>query len=211
MSASTPQQTQPRPPRPMWMFALFALAVIVALFNIVAFLYGLTLPSDWKVEESIEIDAPPDDVRAYVAFPRRWTEWSSWSEARDPTADFRYDGPESGEGASFSWSGEQLGVGTLTITEVTANGLEYRLEFQGETFSEDGKISFQPTDRGTRVVWNDGGEVSGTIGRFFRARLETSVAADFHASLARLKRLVESSHPAKAPLQSADGEGSGRK
>jgi len=209
MSASTPPQTEQRPPRPTWMLALFAVAVIVGLFNIGAFLYGLTLPSEWSVQETVEIAAPPSDVAVYVTSPRRWSEWSSWSKARDPTAEFKYDGPDSGKDSSFSWRGEQLGAGTLTITEASPNLVRYQLEFQGETFSENGKIAFERTDRGTQVVWSDGGEVSGTIGRFFRERLEASVATDFRASLHRLKELVETSPPPKPPSGSADGEGSG--
>ena len=193
----------------MWMLALFAVAVIVGMFNIGAFLYGLTLRSDWSVEESINIGAPIDDVAASLESPRRWSDWSSWSKAQDPTAEFKYEGPESGEGASVSWRGERLGVGTLTITEASKNLIRYQLAFQGETFSEHGKISVQPTDDGTHVVWSDGGEVSGTIGRLFRERMEASVAADFRASLARLKRLVESNRSSKAPSGSTDGEDSG--
>lgn len=193
----------------MWMFALFAIAAIVGLFNIGAFLYGLTLPDDWSVEESVVIDAPADEVAAYVKSPRRWSEWSSWSAAQDPTAEFQYDGPETGAGASFAWRGEQLGAGKLTITDASPTAVHYQLSFQGETFSENGKIAFQPIEHGTRVVWSDGGEVGGTIGRFFRERLEASVAADFQASLQRLKQLVESQVQTSAPSDSADGESSG--
>ncbi len=193
----------------MWMLALFAVAVIVGLFNIGVFLYGLTLPSEWSVEESVEIAAAPEEIIPYLASPRRWSEWSSWSNTQDPTAEFKYDGPDSGDGAAFSWRGEQLGAGTLTIIELSQNLIRYQLKFQGETFSENGKISLEPIDRGTRVVWSDSGEVSGTIGRFFRERLETSVAADFEASLKRLERVVESKPSAKAPSESTAGETSG--
>ncbi len=203
MSAATPQQTHERPPRPMWMLALFAIAAVVGLFNIGAFLYGLTLPSDWSVDESVVIDAPPSEVAAFVTSPRRWSEWSSWSDAVDPTAEFKYDGPETGAGSSFSWLGEQLGFGKLTITEASDAFVRYRLEFQGETFSENGRIAFEPNGTGTRVRWTDGGEVSGTIGRFFRERLEDSVAADFQASLQRLKRLAESQPSVTRPSDSA--------
>jgi hypothetical protein len=209
MSASTPQQLEARPPRPMWMLALFAVAAVIGLFNLGFFLYGLTLPSNWSVEESVEIDASPEDVATYLVSPRRWSEWSSWSDSQDATAEFIYEGPESGEGAAFSWRGEQLGVGKLTITEVSHDLIRYDLAFQGETFSENGRITFQPTAGGTRIVWSDAGEVSGTIGRVFRERFEASVAADFAASLNRLKQVVESTPPAKAPSDSAGGESSG--
>lgn len=196
MSATTPQQEQPRPPRPMWMLALFAIAVVVGLFNIGLFLYGLTLPSDWSIRESVEIDAPPEAVAPYLASPRRWLEWSSWSTPRDPTAEFIFDGPEAGKDASLTWRGEQLGLGKLTITESSPDGIRYRLELQGETFSEQGQILLDPVEDGTRIVWSDNGDVGGTIGRLFRQRLEDSIAADFEAALHHLKQAVESEEPA---------------
>jgi hypothetical protein len=184
------------------MFALFGLAALIALFNIGAYLYGLTLPDDWSVKESVVISAPPEDVVPFVATPRRWTEWSSWSKTFDPTAEFHFDGPESGEGASFAWLGEQLGLGKMAITKVTSNEVEYTLKLQGETFSENGRVAFEPVAGGTRVIWTDGGKVNGTLGRFFRQRLEDSVSADFAASLQRLKQTVEAK-PAGNPKSEA--------
>ncbi len=181
-------------PRPLWMFALFGIAVLVGLFNVGAYVYGLTLPDEWSVDESVVIAAPTQHVLPFVSTSRRWTEWSSWSAERDPTAEFAFQGPESGKDAAFSWLGEQLGRGTLTIIESSPSEVRYKLELQGETFSEDGRVTFEPAEGGTRVRWTDGGEVNGTLGRFFRERLEGSVAADFSQSLQQLKRLVETEH-----------------
>lgn len=188
--------TDDRPePRPLWMIGLFAFAALVGLFNIGAYIYGLTLPDAWSVDESVEIAAPIEDVYAYVATPRRWTTWSPWSERRDPNANFVFKGPELGKDASFLWLGEQLGRGSLTITEASPTEVRYRLDLQGDTFSENGRLTLEPVADGTRVRWTDSGEVSGTLGRFFRERLETSVAADFADSLQKLKQTVESAEP----------------
>ena len=180
--------------RPFWFKALLTLAVLIIVCNIGAYLYGLTLPNEWRADESIVIDAPPEAVYPLVASPKRWTEWSSWSRRQDPTLELAYDGPESGAGASFAWRGEQLGLGKLKILGVEPNrSVRYELTLRNQPFSKQGKIALEPVADGTRVTWSDGGELDSTLGRLFRERLENSVAAEFRASLARLKKLVEAS------------------
>ncbi|HEX6985208.1 MAG TPA: SRPBCC family protein [Planctomycetaceae bacterium] len=183
-----------RPRRPVWMTALLVVALIVGLFNIGVYVYGLTLPNEWRVEESVVVAAPPEAVYPLLATPKRWAEWSAWSAERDPSLKFAYDGPEAGKGASFSWLGERLGHGKIVLTEAKpGESIRYELVLQGETFSENGRIALEPTEEGTRVTWTDGGELDGTLGRLFRERLEASVAAEFAASLERLKGVAEGS------------------
>jgi Polyketide cyclase / dehydrase and lipid transport len=182
----------PGPRRPAWLKILLFFAFFVCLFNIAAYLYGLTLPNEWTVGESIVIAAPPEKVYPLVASPRRWAEWSSWSPKQDPSVEFAYDGPETGTGASFAWRGEQLGLGKLTMTEATPNvSVGYELVLQNAPFSKKGRIAFEPDAHGTRVNWTDGGELDSTLGRLFRERLEASVATEFRTSLQRLKEAAE--------------------
>lgn len=178
--------------RPMWLLVLLIVALLIGLVNVVAFLYGLTLPDDWHAEAETFIAASPDEVYPLIATVDRWTEWSSWSESEDPTIRLNYDGPKAGEGASFSWLGERVGRGTITVTEAQPDkSIRYTLELQGSTFSENARITLQPENDGSRVTWTDGGEVEGTLGRFFRERLEESVTAEFESSLKRLKSVAE--------------------
>jgi uncharacterized protein YndB with AHSA1/START domain len=175
-------------PRPRWMRWLFAVAVMVGLFNIGAFLYGLTLPNEWHVEASHVIAAPPEAIYPSLAAPQRWTTWIRWIPDGDPTLQTATEGPESGVGASLTWSSEQLGQGQLTILETEPDRfVRYQLDLQGETFSTNGKIQLFPVEEGTRVLWSDGGRLGNTLSRLFRERLERSLADEFAASLRRLE------------------------
>jgi len=185
--------------RPIWLKLLIGLAFAFAAFNIGIYVYGLTLPGEWHVEESIVIDAPPDAIYTFLSSPKRWTEWSGWSRRSDPTAELAFEGSVEGKDASMVWQGERLGAGRMTITAAEpGRSVTYSLRLGGSEFSDAGRLSLKPADGGTRVTWTDGGELGGTPGRLFGRRLEASVSADFSASLVRLKELVER-EPSSAP------------
>ncbi|MGC1272786.1 MAG: SRPBCC family protein [Planctomycetaceae bacterium] len=184
--------------RPMWILVLLIVALLIGLANVAAFLYGLTLPDDWQAEAKTFVAASPDEVYPLIATAERWAEWSAWSEVQDPSIRLHYDGPKAGERASFSWLGEHVGRGKITITEAQpGKSIRYTLDLQGSTFSENARITLQPENDGTRIIWTDGGEVEGTLGRFFRKRLEESVTAEFESSLERLSTVVERSPTSK--------------
>ena len=194
---SSDQRPSAGPSRPTWILALLLVALVVGFVNVGVFIYGMTLPDKWSVRQSIVINADASDIFPLLDDLRRWREWSSWSERNDPTLEFTYDGPDHGAGASFSWIGERLGSGTITIQKSEENrSISYALELQGEPFSDAGQIRLRPLVGGTSVIWTDGGELEGTLGRLFRDRLETSVAADLSRSLRELKTVVENQqHP----------------
>jgi hypothetical protein len=174
------------------MLVLLIVALLIGAANVVAFLYGLTLPANWHAEADIVVDAPPNVVYPHIASIERWAEWSAWSKRQDPSIRMEYKSSTTDTGPSVVWMGEQVGQGRLTITETKPDeSVRYTLVLQTQPFSENGRISLTPEGDGSRVTWTDGGEVEGTLGRFFRERLERSVADEFRSSLARLKATVE--------------------
>ena len=173
---------------------LLVVAAAFALFNAALYVYGLTLPDEWRVQRSVVIDAPASSIYPLVAGSKRWSGWSPWSTHRDPSLRLTYAGPESGEGASFSWIGRDLGTGAVTVTAAEPNrSVGYAMELQGQPFSADGRITLEPEGDGTRVTWSDRGELEGTAGRLFGSRMEQVVGADFDAGLSRLKAVAEAS------------------
>jgi hypothetical protein len=179
-------------PRPLWLKFLIAVALAFALFNIGVYVYGLTLPDEWHVERSVVVHAPPEAVYPLLAGPKRWTEWTEWNERADPGARFTAEGPESGEGASLSWIGREIGTGRVTIREAEpGRSVVYELVFQGNEFTKDGRFTLEPAEGGTRVIWSDGGKIGNTLGRLFRERFEQSLGARFDEDLKQLKVVAE--------------------
>ena len=89
---------------------LVLLGLVVVVLGIGAF-----LPKDFRVERSIEIDASPEVVFEQVSSLRKWNAWSPWI-ARDPSIKNEFTGPDDGVGATVSWTSEESGDGTQTIT-----------------------------------------------------------------------------------------------
>ncbi len=96
--------------------ALAAIVAVVAAFVAMQ-------PSDFHVERSLTISAPPSEVFAQVNDFHNWEAWSPWAKM-DPDAKNSFEGPSSGTGAIFSWDGNaEVGAGSMTIMESRPNEL----------------------------------------------------------------------------------------
>src|SRR4029079_18322294 len=104
-----------------------AVAAIVVLFLIVVALQ----PSDFRISRSAKMAAPPAAVFAQVNDYHNWDAWSPWAKL-DPNAQVTFEGPTSGVGAKFIWSGnDKVGQGQQTITESRPDELvQIKLEFE---------------------------------------------------------------------------------
>src|SRR6266404_3440612 len=92
---------------------LIAVAVIVIGLAVVVALQ----PASFRVTRSATIPAPPAAVFAQVNDFHNWEGWSPWAKM-DPDAKSTFDGPGSGQGAMFHWTGNsQVGEGNMTIAE----------------------------------------------------------------------------------------------
>lgn len=169
---------------------LIALALIVAVFAIVAALQ----PEDVHVTRSATIAAAPAVVFEQINDLHKWQAWSPWAKL-DPTAKISYEGPQTGTGAAFSWDGNnQVGVGTMTITESRPNDLiRFKLDFlkpfKGTNTAE---FSFKPLGEQTVVTWSMEGKknfITKAIGLFMDC--DKMVGGQFEKGLADLKSVAE--------------------
>ena len=168
------------------------LAVLIFLaFSVLIFGVGSCLSQDFRVERSIEIDAAPEEVFEQVNSLRNWNAWSPWI-ARDPTIENTYSGPDSGVGASVSWTSEKSGAGSQTITvSERPSRIETQLDF-GEMGQPKADWKFEPSGAGTRVTWGLTGTAAGALGGYFAAMMDGMLGPDYEEGLARLKQVVES-------------------
>lgn len=129
--------------------------------------YVAMLPSEFRVERSAKIGAPPEKVFALVNDLHKWNDWSPWAKL-DPNAKNGFEGPDAGVGASFNWDGnDEVGAGKMSVVESKPNELvRLKLEFtrpmQG---SNDTTFTFKPDNAGgTLVTWTNSGH-NNFIGR----------------------------------------------
>jgi hypothetical protein len=186
------------------------LIAFAALLGLV-FVIGLVLPSRFRVERSTTIHAPSEAVYAAVANLERWQDWAPWNARTYPGTRWRTGGAQVGVGAVHSWSGEDVGNGTLSLTQADPKtGVAYAMSTENGRYVMHGRISFEPTDQGTRVTWVDEGDLAGNpLAHSLVPLIESRLGGNLEEGLAQLKKQVEANplpaatkpEPTPAPLQ----------
>lgn len=182
------------------MRVLKIIAIGVIALSVLVFGIGAFLSKDFRVERSIDIDAPPDEVFAQVNSLEKWGAWSPWA-ARDPSIENTYSGPSEGVGASVSWTSDGSGSGSQTIVlSEPPSRIETQLDF-GDMGQPTADWTFEPNGTGTTVTWGMTGTATGPLGGYFASAMDGMLGPDYEDGLARLKSVVESSPEPAEPAE----------
>jgi len=134
---------------------LIALLAIIAIFLIVVALQ----PSEFHVERTATMAAPPATVFDQVNDFHKWDAWSPWAKL-DPNAKITFEGPPSGIGTIMTWAGNnEVGEGKMTLTESRPNELvkinvDIVKPMEGSSTTE---FAFKPEGDQTSVTWSMSG------------------------------------------------------
>ncbi len=167
----------------------FVLLVIVLLIVVAV------QPSEFTVTRSTTVDAPPATVFEQVDDFHKWQAWSPWAKM-DPDAKNVFDGPASGTGAKFGWSGnDKVGEGNMTIVESHPNDLvKIHLVFAKPFASENTtEFTFKPDEKQQTVVtWTMNGKKNFiSKGMCLFMNMDKMVGGDFEKGLASMKSVAE--------------------
>jgi hypothetical protein len=134
---------------------LIALLAVIAIFLIVVALQ----PSEFHVERTATMAAPPATVFDQVNDFHKWDSWSPWAKL-DPNAKIAFEGPPVGTGTIMTWAGNnQVGEGKMTLTESKPNELvkinvDIVKPMAGSSTTE---FAFKPDGDKTAVTWSMSG------------------------------------------------------
>lgn len=129
------------------------LLVVVALIAAV-FLVGAFLRSEWRVERSTVVAAPPARVHAFVEDLERWPQFVF----RDPQAQLVYGATRKGAGARVTWT-SQGAERVLSIVSSDPASVRFTMEQARTGDASAGEIRLAPEGTGTRVTWIESGDV----------------------------------------------------
>lgn len=153
------------------------------------------MTEDSTVQRSITVPASPDAIRPWLTNFHRWLEWSPW-EGIDPELKRTYSGPDDGQGARYTWSGNRkAGAGTMLITTVTDTRVDIDLTFT-KPFASESRTQFDLLPDGsdaTTVVWQlhtPRTLMMRVVGLVMN--MDKTVGADLEKGLEQLRRLVVS-------------------
>src|SRR5439155_22281389 len=101
------------------------------------------------------VAGPPEVAFAEVNDFHKWSDWSPW-EKLDPALKRTFDGAPAGQGAIYSWVGnDQVGEGRMTIVGTRpAQEIDIKLEFiKPWSATNQTTFTFAPDGTGTKVIW----------------------------------------------------------
>lgn len=173
---------------------LYSIAFIAILLLILAVIVSLR-PSETQVQRFADYAASPEALFQQINNLRNWEEWSPWREL-DPQTTVYYQGPDSGVGAIFNWSGNaKAGQGQMKIIESVPNEyLKLRLSFQrpfkATNYSE---FIIRATGESTRLTWRMACRSNTFCMKMmsFLFNIDKTVGKDFEKGLAKLATAIE--------------------
>lgn len=176
----------------MKVLRIFGLAVALLILGV--FVWSLFLPSSYSVKRSILIKSSTENVYSQVVSFKKWERWSVWTKDQDSTIKSEYSVPDSGKGAFHKWTSQEMGKGTITMTETKYPFyVKLHLDMEHGKFVSDGKISFETQNEDVIVKWEETVELGwNPISKIFAySMLDKMLGDDYEKSLARLKKVIE--------------------
>jgi hypothetical protein len=161
---------------------------LLVLFALVA-AGGFLIPSGYRVERSVTIQAPAEVVFDQVNDLRKNEAWSPW---KDTTMKITYGPNTVGEGATSSWESENMGRGSQTIEESVPNdSIAVFLDFK-EMGTAEAHWSFRSGGDGVTVTQAMTGEAGmNPIRRYMNLMMDKMIGPYFEKGLAGLKEISE--------------------
>jgi uncharacterized protein YndB with AHSA1/START domain len=162
-----------------------------AVIFVVVTLGGYLLPAKYEASRSIDINAPLDLVFSYVNNPRKGESWSPWLAA-DPTTKVTYNDVAEGQGAAYTWTGENSGEGKATITESSLNQkIVMALDFKDQGLAT-AVWTFTPSGSGVKATWALQGDAGmNPLARYVGLMIDSLIGPVFEDGLTRLKKVAE--------------------
>ena len=154
---------------------------------------GFFLPAKRHIEHSIVVRGKPEEVFNLVATLKRWPDWTARTTNRFPDMTLRFDGAESGVGATMIAAGKSSGDGTVTIVEADpTSGIAYALDFNHGMQVLAGAIRYTNTPDSLRVTWTLDADLGvNPLKRWAGLAMGSLMGGDMEHGLARLKVYVE--------------------
>ena len=132
------------------------LLLLLLLVFIASAIFVATLKPDFKITRSRIINAPKNEVFAYVNDFKNWEQFDSWKQ-EDSKMKFNFPKNTIGKGSSYSWKGQD-GEGKMSTISVKDNDSIYqKMNFNGENSAVF--WSFKNVNGKTKVTWTNIGEM----------------------------------------------------
>jgi len=170
--------------------------LVIALLISVLFFVGLgfLLPSEGRIQRSIEIERPAIQVYDAVNSLRRYAAWAPWT-SKDPDAEIQFSEIDEGIGAQASWMSKDRSVGS-GLHAITGGEREKFVDMRinlGAGRDGTGKFVIEPQDVGVKLTMSYVTKFNGLMGRYKGLYLDSEQGDNLNLALASLKAMLENS------------------
>lgn len=163
--------------------------IVLAALILIILIGPFFLPAKFHVERSVAIAAPAAAVFGQINNLKNWEKWGPW-QAEDPGMTITYAEKVAGPGASYSWTSEKSGNGTLTIIESAPfTDIKNELNFEGMGTSY-GSWHFEESENKTTLTWGFDGRLKGLY-KWFGLIMERNMVPMMDKGLASIKKIAE--------------------
>jgi hypothetical protein len=173
---------------------LIILAIVIPVVIMVLLAFIATRPENFRIERSAEVRAPADVIFALINDFREWPRWSPY-EKLDPNMKKTFEGPATGPGSVYIWSGNnKAGEGRATILEskpgeLVSIKLDFVRPFAATCYAN---FALTPSQAGTRVTWSMDGKNNFMAKAFSLVmNMDKMVGKDFEEGLANLNTAAQ--------------------
>ncbi|MGD9839951.1 MAG: SRPBCC family protein [Afipia sp.] len=172
------------------MYIAIALAILIAVVVVLAAMR----PDTFRVQRSIDINAPADKIFPLINDYRNWGSWSPYEHV-DPDMQRTFSGPPSGKGSVYEWRGNKnIGHGRMEILDTAPPSkvvikLDFFSPFEAHNMAE---FTMQPKGSATNVTWAMHGPVpfmAKIIHMFMN--MDRMVGGQFQQGLVSMKAVAE--------------------
>jgi uncharacterized protein YndB with AHSA1/START domain len=176
------------------LYIVFGIGAAAIAAVIIVLILAVMQPGQFRVERSVNINAPAEKIFPYLDDLRQQRLWSPWDQ-KDPNMKRTYSGAERGVGAVYEWDGNnQIGAGRQEITGVTPHSkIDVKMDFL-RPMQANNRVEFllRPEAGGTNVTW----AIFGPMPLLHRAMslfmsFDKMIGNEFEKGLLQLKQLAE--------------------
>ncbi|MCH8536068.1 MAG: SRPBCC family protein [Flavobacteriaceae bacterium] len=165
------------------------LLIVVAVLAILTFI----LPTEFHVEESLEIEADKDLIYLHIISFEKSKLWSPWNDL-DPNLEDWIEGTDGKVGAKYFWKGnDDAGEGYQELVSANSHRVEIDLVFLAP-FESTAHTYFdlEEKNNATLVKWGFDSEMPRPFNLISLIYdLETAIGKDYKKGLQNLKSKVE--------------------
>ncbi len=176
--------------------------VVAAFLGLIAvvLIVGYFLPREFRIDQTVEIAAPPERIFPLVNRLPNWQLWSpSWDPAKNEHLKIVHSGQIEGVGALRQWE-ELRGVGKLWITVSEENRkLEYSSEFSTfpamTSIMTLNPITDEQGNTKTKFTWTSVGSLpNGPFYGWFGFLVKSGLGQQYARDLDLLREVAEKEH-----------------